>query len=897
MSYLDGLRHRLRVLLDRAGYDRELEAERGFHLSLERMHQEAAGAVPVAAASLARRRYGNLTLHGENRRRLTPLAVAEQVQRDVRYALRQLWRAPAFSLGVIGTFALGIGANAAMFDVLDRLLLRAPAFLTAPHETHRVFMSGGTQEKPFGGMSYRRFLDFTNGTTSFDAAAALWSGTAPVGNGLDSRELPVEAVSATYWSLFTARPVVGRFFIDTEDRIPLGTRVAVLSYDYWMSQFGGDRTAVGQVLQIGAARYEVIGVAPAGFRGLAGRAPPAVFVPVTTMASYVFGNDEPAAYATQYGGSWLEMIARRKAGVSEGTANTELTLAFGRSALQEQQESSRAIATRQVPWRAAVAPVLLERGPARSRNAQVVLWLAGVAFIVLLIACANVANLLVARTQQRLHEFSVRTAIGVRRRRLLEQLLTESIVLALLGAAAGFAFSAVFGALLRAQLLGDATTDASPIDGRVLSFTLCVALVAGVLSGVYPAWHTTHRDIVSDLKTGPRAGARAGATLRAVLLASQVALSVLLLVGAGAFLRSMRNVQAIPLGFDPDRVMYVNPRERSVSLSPAEREAVLERLVSAARGRPDVEHVARANSVPFWNSRAPWIYRANGDSLTQVGQFVLQAASPDYFVTMGTPLRRGRGIVAGDLATSEPIVIVSDSMAARLWPGREALGECVRVGEREAPCRRVVGIASAIRRSGLMTDDGLQYYIPVAQYPPGGGGVLIRTRGDARQAAERLRLALQAIVPGDGYLKVLPLRSALDPRTQSWRLGATLFTAFGLLALLLACGGLYSVIAFDVARRTHELGVRMALGAQRTQVVAHVLRGTLHVAVLGAAIGLVVTAVASPWVKPMLFNVSPIDPVSCVVAVLSLLAAMVLAAILPARRAARIEPAVCLRSP
>ncbi len=896
MSYLDGVRHRLRIAFDRAGYERELAAERDFHLSLERMHREAAGDAPGTASAMARRRFGNLTNQTEDLRRLTPLAFAEQLNRDVRYALRQLWRAPTFSIGVVATFAIGIGANAAMFDVIDRLLLRPPAFLLAPDDTHRVFTSGGTQEKPFAAMGYRRYLELTSGTTSFATTAALWSADVPVGNGVDSREVRVEAVSGTYWSLFDARPTLGRFFTPAEDRLPVGTRVAVLSHDYWKANFSGRNDVIDRSLQIGLGQYEIVGVAPAGFRGLDGRSPPALYVPVTSMASFVFGDENPTEYATAYGGSWLSMVARRKPGVPAATATADLTVAFARSATQEMVESARRPAQTMHPWRAIAAPLLLELGPARSRNARVVLWLAGVAIIVLLIACANVANLLIARTQQRLHEFSVRTAIGVRRRRLLQQLLTETVVLALLGGAAGMLLSTVMTSVLRAQLLQDAAVDVSPVDARVLCFTTALSLLAGALAGAYPAWKSTRGDITAGLKTGPQSTTRAGATLRAGLLISQVALSLVLLVGASEFLRSMRNVQRIPLGFEPDRLLYINPRERSVTLSPIEREALLERMMESARATPDVESVSRANSIPFWNSRAPSLFRADHDSLSPLGQFVIQAASPDYFATMGTALLRGRGITTADLATSEAVIVVSDSMATRLWPGREAIGECIRISAPDQPCRRVVGIASAIRRSGLMSDDGLQYYVPVTQSSPGGGGVLVRTRGEARQAAERVRVALQPLVPGDGYVKVLPLRDALDPSTKSWRLGATMFTAFGALALLLACGGLYSVIAYDVTQRTHEMGVRMALGAQRVQVVSYVMRGTLRNATLGIGVGLGLTAVASPWMESLLFNVSPLDPLSCAGAVLALMIATLAASIVPARRAARIEPAACLRA-
>jgi predicted permease len=895
VSLFDGLRHRWRTLLHRDEYDRELEAERSFHLSLEAMHQVAAGATPPSAASAARRKFGNLTTQHEARRELTPLHRLEQLQRDIRFTWRQLWRAPAFSAGVIGTFALGIGANAAMFDVLDRLLLRPTPYVAAPERTHRVFLYGGDSPDPVPSTDYRTWRELTQWTTSFDATAVSWaSDRMAVGSGLDSRELTVMAVSASFWSLFDARPALGRYFAATEDVPPSGSTVAVLGYEYWQSHFGGRTDVIGQSLQVGERRMDIIGVAPAAFAGFNSARVPAVIVPVSTMAQYVVGPTEP--YLTHHCCYWLEMYARRKPGISNADANADLTQAYARSAADAERESPAASTGTRVPWRAEAASVLPERGPLRSRDARVVLWLSGVALIILLIACANVANLMVARATQRTHEFAVRTAIGVRRRRLLEQLLTESAVLAALGAVAGLALSTIVGAILRQRMLGEAALRLH-FDARVVVFAVAVTFAAALLSGAYPAWIVSRRDVVTGLKAGPRSGNRSGAPLRAFLLALQAGLSVMLLIGAGVFVRSMQRVRDIPLGFDPDRVVYVYPKERSVKLTPAERDALLDRLMADALTRPDVEQASRATSVPFWNAISPRVYRATGDSLTEFGSFVLQAASPAYFQTMGTPLLRGRGILVSDATTSEPVMVVSDSMAKTLWPDRDPIGECIRVGAATEPCRRVVGVAGAIRRNGLMRERGMQYYVPATQFTPGRGGVVLRVRGEARQRAEPLRAHLQQLAPGDGYVSVMPLRDVMDPLTQSWRAGAWLFSAFGVLALLLACGGLYSMVAFDVTRRTHELGVRMALGAAPSRITQHVMRGTLGVASVGVVGGVCAAGIASPWLKSLVFKVSPLDPVSFAAAIATMIAAAAVASFIPARRAARIEPAICLRSP
>ncbi len=896
MSFLDALRHRLRVLRDREGYDRELRAEREFHLSLERMHLEAEGLSPQDAAAGARRRYGNLTTQHEARRRLFPLHVVEQYVGDVRFALRQLRRAPAFSFGVIGTLALGLGANAAMFDLLDRLLLRPPAFLADAQATHRVYLSGGAFTQPIQELGYRRASALATWTSSFTTTAVQWSTQGMmIGTGADARELPVTAVSASYWRLFTMQPATGRFFTDDDDRPPTGRAVAVLSHDYWRTQFGGRANVIGTTLHVGPMVFEIVGVTPAGFTGT-GRGPtPAVFIPVSMAGSYVMGGDDPAAWVEQYCCGWLQMLVVRAPGVSVEQATADLTHAYQRTVEEERLAGGAAPPAGAAPPRAEAGSILPDRGPLRSRSADVVVWLAGVAAIVLLIACANVVNLTVARAQRRTHEFAVRTALGVSSRRLFEQLLAESMTLALIGGAAGLLLAAVIRGPLGEQLLGVAGSGGRVLDGRVILFTVVTAGVAGLLVGLYPALRVARRGIMTGLRSGSRGGGRDGAGLRGALLAAQAAFSVLLLVGAALFVRSMHNVRALPLGFDADRLVYVYPRARAVELTVDEREALLERIVQAARELPSVEQAARAVSVPFWNSRTPRMHRANGDSLDAMGPFVLQTASPEYFRTMGTPLLQGRGIAHTDTEAGEPVLVVSDSMARRLWPNGDAIGSCLRIGTRDAPCRRVVGIAASIRRSGLLRDAGMQYYVPVPQGLRGGGGVIVRLRGDGRTGAESVRQALHPLVPGDGYLAALPLRDVIDPLTASWRLGATVFTGFGVLALLLACGGLYSVIAYDVARRRHELGVRLALGAQQHAIVALVLRTNLRITLTGVVIGMGIALAAAPWLRGQLFEVSPHDPVSLVLAAMAMVVAATVAVVVPARRAAGIDPAISLR--
>ncbi|BAH37102.1 MAG TPA: hypothetical protein DGD08_16820 [Gemmatimonas aurantiaca] len=897
MSIFDGWRHRLHVLLNRSAYDEELARERAFHLSLEEMHQRADGHAPPEARAAARRRFGNHSTHAAAQRQLAPLHALSQVVQDVQFTLRQLRRAPMLVAGVIGTFAIGIGVSTAIFDLLDRTMLRPPALLAHADQMHRVVFTGGDYGQPYPGTDYRTFLDLEHGTSSFAQMATYWSSSGTVlGTGADAEEQPVAAFSAAFWSMFTMRPVLGRFFRVDEDQPPAGERVVVLSHAFWQTHYGGRSDVLGTMLQVGTTSYQIIGVAPPSFRALSRGAAPAVFVPLSTVGATVMGPDDPGRWARSYGGGWLTIVARRKPSVSTEQATSDLTQAYFKSRAQSMQELSRTPAVNEVPARAIAAHMLPERGPQRSRNGNIVVWLAGVGVVILLIACANVAHLLVVHADRRVHEFAVRSALGVSRWRLAQQLLTESLVLSLAGGVVGSVMAAWSGNLLRRLVLGVPRDGTGPlVDWRVMMAAGGLALAAGVLAGCYPAWTALTRPVAVGLKAGARAGSRESLFTRRVLLGLQAALSVMLLVGALLFVHSMRRVQALPLGYDVAHLLYLRPQERAVSLSVDEREALLTRLMDAARTIPGVMQVSRMSSVPFWNARSPRVFRSSGDSLPRDWRVVQQAASPGYFAAMGTPLLRGRGILESDQTGSEPVVVVSDSLAARMWPGRDAIGECLRAGSADAPCARVVGVAAAIRRDGLLEDAGNQYYIPATQARRGDGGIVVRVSGDAAANAEQVRRALQPLLPADSYVTPLPLAQVVDPLLRSWRVSALLFTTLGVLALVLACGGLSAIIAYDVTRRAHELAVRLALGARNQAIVRLVFMDTMRISVLGVGIGVALTILLAPYLQSQLFETPARDVRAILIAAITLLVAAAVAAWVPAMRAAHIPPARALR--
>ena len=840
-----------------------------------------------------------------------PQAVPERTQarrwdaftQDLRYAVRGLRNRPGFTAAVVLTLALGIGANAAMFSVVDRLLFRAPPLLRDPARVHRVYLASTYRGREFasGGVQYARYVDLTKGTRSFARTAEFAARKLEIGVGAESREMQVGVVSASFFAFFDAPPALGRYFTAAEDATPSGTPVAVLSYGYWRTAYGGRREALGRTLQVGATSYTIVGVATRGFVGLWPDEPPAVFVPITAYGAELavnFGIHGETWYGT-YHWTWASMLAERRPGVSLAAAEADLTTAFQRSrAAQAEVDHGMEPAALAKPH-ALAASVLSERGPNESNEAKVATWIGGVSLVVLLIACANVANLLLARALRRRREIAVRLALGVSRGRLVAQLLTESVLLAVLGGAAGVVVAQLGGRVLRAELLPRTAGAVVLTDPRTLLFAGAAALVAGLLTGLAPAFQARRADLTGDLKAGVREGGVVRSRTRVALLVFQGALSVVLLVGAGLFVRSLRNVRTVPLGYDVDPVLIVDLQMRGVALDSAARVALRERLLEAARTIPGVTRAARRVTVPFWSSWNTDLHVTGIDSVDRLGEFDLNAVSSEYFATMGTRVLRGRGIAETDVDGAPRAMVVGESMARTLWPGRPALGECVRVGADTAPCTTVVGIAQDIKSQEL-GDEGqgkfYYYYLSSAQFNPDGGGLFVRTRGPAVAAAETVRRRLQALMPGVSYVTVTPLSEVLGNRTRSWRLGATMFTVFGALALALAAIGLYSVIAYSVAQRTQELGVRVALGAQARDVVRLILREGMKLAVVGVVIGGATALVVVRWVKPLLFQVSPRDPLVFGSVALVLLAVAALASLIPARRASRVDPIVALRT-
>jgi predicted permease len=871
-------------------------------------HLTARGMSQAAAHAEALRRFAvdmDATRHQLHRsadrkeRRLRVRELLENVAADFRYAMRGLRLAPGFAITAAATLALGIGANAAMFGIIDRLLFRSPAYLIAPSRVHRVYFARrSTDGLEFANnrTQFPRYRDIARASRTIEVAAAYGRREIAVGRGEATRELPIGVTTASLWRFFNATPAIGRFFTGAEAEPRTGARVVVLSHSYWQSQFGGSPTVLGQRLAIGPSEYTVIGVAPRGFAAF-DATEPAAFMPLGP-----FGNDNMARpgnrYDEGYTTTWVEMFVLLRPGATEIAASTDLNNALVESYAAQFAAAGAPLA----PFLAAskprviVASPLFERGPRASSDSKVARWLLGVTIIVQLVTCANVGNLLLTRAVARGREIRIRIALGASRMRLVSQLLAQSMVLSLLGALAGLFVAWLMSGWLQTTLLLEIPLDHGIGDTRVLLFATLLALAVGLLTGLAPAFHASRPDIASGLKSGQREGTSSATPLRTALMVSQAALSVVLLIGAGLFVRSVANVTSTRLGFDADRLVWVEVQGRGATFDTTTRVALRERLMERARGLAATENVAPATTVPFVGETVYPLFSPGIDSVDKLGRFVLQTAGPTYFATMGTRIVRGRAIGDDDRQGTANVIVVSQTMARLLWPSKDPVGQCVRIGADTAPCRAVVGVAEDVKHGEFGADAPMLYYVPIMQFLHAQGWFFVRTRGLAAAQTDAIRRALQEVIPSPSFVTVTPLTTGIRDAERRWRLGATMFTAFGGLALAVAAIGLYGLIAYGVAQRTHELGVRIALGARAASVVGMVVRQGLFVVLIGTAIGSAGAVIAGHWVAPLLFAESPRDPVifGAVVATLAIVA--IVAAAIPARRAALVDPVVALRA-
>ncbi len=874
----------------RARVDQDLADELEFHFEATIEDLVRSGFSPEEAEAEALRRFGDRDRHLENLRVAYRGAVRRRVWRErtidlvrgIALVLRGLRRSPGFTIAAVATLALGIGANATMFGIVDRLLLRAPDHVDRPDDVGRVFVQREARPGTIFTGATHTYPDIRD----WDAAATLaglatyqnW-GELTLGRGPGARRVAATVADARLFPVLGARPALGRFYSEVEDRRG-GPPVAVLGHELWTTAFGADREVLGRVIELDGRSLTVIGIAPPGFTGAELRRTD-VWLPLLSV-----GVEISETNLESRGDWWLRAIVRLTAGATRETAAAELTTLHRAGRAQDTQSYDPEA-------RVIIAPLIAARGPDGSTEASVSLWLSGVALVVLLIACANVANLFLARGTRRARENAVRLSLGAPTSRLLGGVLMESAVIAALAAVAATLLSMFAGDLARRVLLPGIHWTGSGIDGRVGLVTVAVALAAGMLAGVAPAWHSVRTEVAGVLRGADGRSTTRRSLLLNTLLVVQPALSVVLLVGAGLFVRSLSEVRGIDLGFEPESLYLVSVE------SDTRTSELLERAIPRLEGLPVVERAAAAFGTPFRNSWSERFGVPDRDSLPDLegGGPYLNAVTEGFLPTLGIEIVAGRGIESGDGAGQPRVAVLGRYLAERLWPGESPLGRCVTVGATDA-CTTVVGVAEDAHRQSLIEGPEALYYVPLAQHRAElpARALFVRASDEAVDLRATLRSELEGLDAGVRYAAVVPYRDLIDPQARAWTLGATLFSAFGLLAVLVAALGIYSVLAFDVSRRVSEIGIRGALGASGARIAGLVLRDVGFVACVGLALGVGAALLAAPLVEPLLHGVSARDPVVLATVVLALVTVTVCAGLVPAWRATRVDPNVALRA-
>jgi predicted permease len=901
MSKLTGWLYTVRSLVRRNEADREMEDEIAFHIERQTRKNETLGIPAAEARVLALREFGGTTRWREEARRARGSTPVDVIERDVRQAIRSLRRNPAFVTMATLTLALAIGANAAMFGIVDRLLLRGPEHLAAPEQVVRVYVTRvlpNANVTTSGLQPYVLYRGVRDHTSAFSAVATYLPMDVRVGVGLESRLVHATYATPDLFALAKIRPALGRFYAAAEDLPPRGEPVVVLGYGYWRSDLAGDSSIVGKVVTLDDRRFRVVGVAPRGFTGVE-RAPIAAWLPMSTRPVDPRARD----WATSWRPSTPGIVVGRLA-VSKAQATAQLTSMVRR----EYEGPDKAMRTATVR----VLPISYDLQGAEPRELGVARLLAGVALVMLLVAAANMTNLTLARALSRRRELGVRVALGAGRWTLVRLMIVETVLISLLGGMLGLALARWGGALVREALLPNVAWNELPVNGRVLALTIAATLVTGVIVGLIPALRVSGGDVAGALRAGRSDSAGAGeshGTARASLQVVQLALSLVLLFTAGLFVRSLRDIQHLDLGYDRDRVLAVDisfARPDSGATAGVDASAVAARtryedLRAQFERVPGVASASIAFSSPLSAVNITKLRVPGLDSLPSAkgGIALLVAAAPDYFETVGTRILRGRGFEDSDGSSAEPVVVVNETMARTLWPGTDAIGRCVVLGVANPDaCARVVGIAADVHHMTLKEDALNQGYVPWGQNPRflEGSVVLVRGQPDAGALIPALTNVVRHSALHVRSLQIRSFEELLDPQVRPWRVGALLFGLFGTIVVVVAAIGLFSVVSYLVTQRTHELGVRIALGAQRGQVLRLIMGGALRTAIIGAAIGGALSVLIGPAIQPLLFDNAARDPMLLSFVALGLLAVAVASSAWPAWRATRVDPLLALRS-
>jgi predicted permease len=823
---------------------------------------------------------------------LQPERWEDEMIQDIRFGVRLMLQRKGFTLAAALCLALGIGANTTLFSLASAVLFRPPV---AAEPERLITVSRGAGLAP--PLSYPDFTVLRERNEALTGLAATQHISLSFGEGGRNELVLGEVVSANYFDALGVHPAAGRMFLPEEDRAPGAHPVAVLSHDLWRSRLGGALDAVGRTVALNGHRFTVIGVAPPGVGQAVIPGATGVWIPAMMLEQVAPGarGSLQERRSEQWGaiGRLKPGVTLQQAQAALETINRQIEQAYPAPVTQESEERGGRSLT-------LLRPQGLTLPHLRRRGTMLTVLLGAVVGVVLLTACANVANLLLARASARRKEIAVRLALGANRLRLLRQLLTESFLLALLGAGAGLLLAYWLNRSLMALI-----PPAQPpwnylldlrLDAQVLSWTLLLTFVTSLLFGLAPAMQATKPDLVPALKDDAGASSRRHRrlNLRGGLVVAQIAISLVLLICAGLFARSLQSLQYVDPGFRVDNALTLSLEMEPMGYDESRGAAFIRQLLERVAALPGVQSVSAVNCLPLSQRNVDAAVFAPGHE-QRVEEPGLQIISLNYFETMGMALARGRDFTATDTASAPRVAIINEALAARLFPGEDALGKQLRVPNREDIAYEVVGIAKDSAYRSLGEAPRTVLYRPFAQAYSSTMSLVVRAAGDAQPLVAALRHEVNALDPNLPTQEIKTLRGQVRAALEPARLGTLVVGAFSLLGLFLAAVGIYGVMSYAVERRTHEIGVRMALGARRSDALKMILRQGATLTATGAATGLLLALGVTRALSKLLYGVGSTDPLTYAGVTLFLIAVALLACYLPARRATKVDPLVALR--
>jgi predicted permease len=856
---------------------RDLNDEFQAHLNEKIADLVESGLSESDARAQALREFGNRTLHLEDSRAIWRWPSLDRLSSDLRYALRGMRRSPGFTAIVVATLALGIGANTAIFSLVNQLLLH-PSGIANPDRIVAVRTRYPKLKLEDIEVSPPTLADVRASRDVFEHAAMLITSDANYTGGDQPERLIGAVVTAQWFDVFGVQPLLGRTFRPEEDQ-PNANRVVVLSYATWQRLFGADRSIVGRTIRLNDFPCQVIGVMNPAFR----------FPDNTDFWMPLGLPSELYAANNRFNESYFA-VALRKPGVTFAQANAWMGV------LTDRVRSTGATWMKNAEWGLFAKP--FTDSLAGTTKTPLLVLAAAVGFV-LLIACSNIAGLMLARASTRAHEFAVRAALGASSSRLLRVILAESTVLAIAGGVAGLALA--YGAMKLLLLLAPESASAGlrpTLDIHVLLFCAVVVILSGVLFGIVPAWRISRSDPGEALKSGRSSTTEpARQRLRSALVIAETALAFVLLVSAGLFLRSFVRLQGVTPGFNPHGVMTASFTLPVTAYPNGQKQAVFYRvLLEKLRAAHGIALAALADPIPFSGRGGSAGFEIDGwvpGEGEPPPHGDIRAVTPGYFEALSIPLLRGRTFTDQDRITGERVVIIDDVLARHYWPNEDPLGKRIKSGN----LFTIIGVVGHVTHSDLASDSGRgTYYFTMFQRAIPSASIVVKANGDASVVAQTIREAVRAADPQQALYAVHPMDDLVSASLAPRQFGMRLLSFFGAMALFLAALGLYGVISYSVAQRTREIGIRVALGASTGSVIAEIVAQGLRLAGFGVVLGIVGALLCGRFLASQLFGVTPFDPLTLSAMAAALLTAAFIASYIPALRAARVDPITALRN-